>query len=118
MKILKQNILTFSYITFLNFLPIMLFAQNQLGIINPLSVTSLWDVVISVVSVVRTIAIPFVVLAIMYTGFLFIKAQGKPDEITAAKKSFMWTMIAALIILAAQGIAETLKSTIIGLGSN
>jgi hypothetical protein len=98
------------------FLPILAFSQNNLGIENPISATNLWDVLISFVKIIRTLAIPFVVLAIMYTGFLFIKAQGKAEEIAAARKAFFWTMVAALIILSAQALGEMLKATILGLG--
>ena len=59
--------------------------MNNLGIENPISATNLWDAVIALVSIVRTIAIPFLVLAIMWSGFLFVKAQGKPEEINKAK---------------------------------
>jgi hypothetical protein len=103
------------FLALFNFIPVLIFAQNGLGIENPISATNLWDVVISMVKIVRTIAIPFVVLAIMYTGFLFIKAQGKAEEIASARKAFFWTMIAAFIILSAESLGEMLKNTIIKL---
>jgi uncharacterized Tic20 family protein len=89
--------------------------MNNLGIENPISATNLWDAVIALVSIVRSIAIPFLVLAIMWSGFLFVKAQGKPEEINKAKSIFFWTLVATLIILSSVPMAEMLKATFGGM---
>lgn len=86
--------------------------RNTLGIENPITANNLWDAVIMMVNVVRFVAIPFLVLAIMWAGFLFIKAQGSSDQINEAKKVFFWTLVATLIILSAIPLAELLRDTI------
>jgi flagellar biosynthesis protein FlhB len=85
--------------------------MNNLGIENPISANNLWDAVIALVNIVRFVAIPFLVLAIMWSGFLFVKAQGSAEKIGEAKKVFFWTMVATLIILSSIPIAEMIRDT-------
>lgn len=62
--------------------------------------------------VVIPIAVPLLAIAIIYTGFLFVQARGKPDKITKAKEALKWTLIGGAIILGSYIIAEALQSTI------
>ncbi len=79
---------------------------------NPIAVNSIPEFVEKVLRIVLKIGTPIVALAIIYTGYLFIAAQGKPEEITKAKKSLMYTLIGALILLGAYVIAETVVGTV------
>jgi len=57
------------------------------------------------------------VLAIVYSGFLFIKAQGNKTELETAKKAFTWTVIGGAILLGALAIAELLNATVQQVGA-
>jgi hypothetical protein len=90
-------------------LPLVAFAQ--VGIKNPATgINSISDIIAAVIKVVRLVAIPFVVLAIIYSGFLFVTAQGRPDKLTKARGVLMWTLIGALIVLSSELIAGVLKN--------
>jgi len=61
------------------------------------------------------IGIPIIALAIIYCGFLFVKARGNPEAIQKAKDSLMYTLIGAAILLGAWGIAQLVSNTILAL---
>jgi hypothetical protein len=100
------NILAFTIVA----LPAVTLAQN-IGIKNPAtSIDSISGIVEAVVRIVRTIAIPFIVIMIMYTGWLFIAAQGNPDKLKGARTAFLWTMVGTMIVLSAELIASLIKN--------
>jgi len=66
----------------------------------------------AVINIVLIVGIPIVVLAIIYTGFLFVKAQGNPEEITKAKNALMYTLIGATLLLGAFVIANAIGKTV------
>ncbi len=53
-----------------------------------------------------------VVMAIIYSGFTFVTAQGKPAEIEKAKQRLLWTLIGAAVLLGAKAISEVVEATI------
>jgi heme/copper-type cytochrome/quinol oxidase subunit 2 len=68
--------------------------------------------------VVVTIATPIVVLMLVYSGFLFVKAQGKPEELAKAKQAIMWTIIGAVVVLGASVLASAIEGTVDDLTGN
>jgi len=66
----------------------------------------------AIVEAVLVIGIPIVVLAIIYTGFLFVKAQGNSEELTKAKKALLYTLIGAALLLGAFVIANAIQATV------
>jgi hypothetical protein len=52
------------------------------------------------------------VLAIVYSGFLFVVAQGNPEKLKKAKEAFKWTVIGGAILLGAQVIAQVIETTL------
>lgn len=79
---------------------------------NPLSVNSfpdliqiiLEDIVVPIGGIVAT-------LAIVYSGFLFVTAQGNPEKLSQARSAFTWAVIGGLIILGAWAIAQAIEAT-------
>jgi hypothetical protein len=49
---------------------------------------------------------------IIYSGFLFVTARGKPEQITKAKTNFFWTIIGVAILLGARVIVSIITGTI------
>jgi hypothetical protein len=66
-----KKVFSHLFASFVLFLPALVFAQN-IGLQNPIKVNSISELILIVTRVVRYIAIPFVVLAIMYSGWLYI----------------------------------------------
>lgn len=86
----------------------------DIGIKNPLSseIDSIPAFIEAIIEIVLIIGVPIVVLAIIYVGFLFVKAQGKPEEITKAKKALIYTLIGAALLLGAFVIANAIGKTV------
>ena len=79
---------------------------------NPLAAQNIEDFLALILKIVITIGFPIIVLAVVYTGFLFVAAQGKPDELTKAKQALFWTLVGALIILGAQVLSLAIQGTV------
>lgn len=58
------------------------------------------------------ILIPFIVLAFVYSGFLFIRAQGNPEILKEAKSALWWSVVGAFILLGAWGFAQIIGDTV------
>ncbi|NVN97491.1 hypothetical protein HXX01_04690, partial [Candidatus Nomurabacteria bacterium] len=58
---------------------------------NPLGskITDLSSFIKAVVEIVLVVGIPLLALAIIYAGFLFVKAQGNSEELTKAKHALL-----------------------------
>ena len=79
---------------------------------NPIKYDNFTDFVSAVIKAAVEVLMPFVVLAFIYSGFLFVKAQGKDDELTKAKSAIFWSVIGAFILLGAWGFAEIIGQTV------
>lgn len=79
---------------------------------NPIKYDTFSQFVEAVTKVAVNVLLPFVALAFIYTGFLFVKAQGKPTEITAAQTSLQYSVIGALILFGAWGFAKIIGTTV------
>ncbi len=75
-------------------------------------INSIGDLIAAILQLVLTIGIPLIVLAIIYTGFLFVKAMGDKAKIEEARQAFTWTIVGAIILLASFVIAEAIDGTI------
>lgn len=79
---------------------------------NPIQYDNLNDLVAAVLKAAVTVLMPFVVLAFIWSGFLFIRAQGNEEELREAKTAIYWSVIGAFILLGAWGFAEIIASTV------
>lgn len=127
MKIFKTKkysfatkILKYSYIglfIFVLMMPIMfLNADTSITttIQNPLgdNIKDIPSFIKEVINIVLVVGVPIIVLAIIYTGFLFVKAQGNSEQITKAKDALTYTLIGAALLLGAFVIAEAIGATV------
>ena len=69
-------------------------------------------VTVLVDDIVIPIAVPLLAIAIMYTGFLFVRARGNSTKLEEAKRALKWTLLGGAIILGAYVIATALQATI------
>jgi heme/copper-type cytochrome/quinol oxidase subunit 2 len=85
-------------------------AQN---FVNPLgSGSSIESLLNTIIDVVIFILIPVIVLMLVYTGFLFVQAQGNPAKLSEARKVFVWTLVGAFVILAARALKDAVVATV------
>jgi len=58
------------------------------------------------------IVFPIAVVFVVYSGFLFVTAQGNSDDLAKAKRNFFWTIIGVGLLLGAWALAVLIKGTI------
>lgn len=79
---------------------------------NPIKYATFMDFVQAILQVVLKIGIPVAAMFIIYSGFLFVKAQGNESELTKAKSAFTYAVIGTAILLGSWLLAEGIGSTI------
>ncbi len=86
---------------------------------NPLgSTTSLCGLLKKLFEAVVAIAIPIAVLFIIWSGFQFVLAQGRPKELAKARRNFYYTLIGIAVFLGAWLLASIIASTVNALGGS
>lgn len=83
--------------------------ENPLGVNGPQTIP---DFIKKLIEIVLYVGIPIIALAIIYTGFLFVQAQGNSEELTKAKNALMYTLIGGALLLGAFIIAQAIGSTV------
>lgn len=94
-------------------LPFLVSAQG-FGLQNPIGVNSISELIVIVVKVIRYIAIPFVVIMIMYAGWLYIwnGSRGNSNGVKEATDALKWVVVGAFVILSAEMIALVISNTL------
>ena len=91
--------------------------STNVTLINPLKGGgNLETFLLNILDFVIRIGTIFVILMLVYVGFLFVKAQGEPAEITKARAALLWTVVGALILLGSKAIAIAIGATVTALG--
>lgn len=63
--------------------------------------------------IILPITIPFFAIALIWSGFLYIKARGNPGKINEAHTAIKWTLIGGAVILGAYVIGQAVQSTVV-----
>jgi hypothetical protein len=79
---------------------------------NPINVDTIQGFIEILLRTVLIIGVPIVALAIIYCGFLFVKARGNSEEIKKAKGAIMYTIVGAFLLLGAWVLANAIKNTV------
>jgi ABC-type amino acid transport system permease subunit len=82
------------------------------GFSNPLKTSDLKGLVEGLIDAVIKIGAVLTVLAFIYTGFLFVTANGEDKKIDKAKNSLKWSAVGALVLLGSKVISEVIQSTV------
>lgn len=82
---------------------------------NPIKAKNVQDFVKTILEGIIKIGIPLVAIAIIYSGFLFVTAVGKPDKIKEAKDALLYTVIGAALLLGSWAIAQLISETVLSL---
>lgn len=91
-------------------LPILSLADTTID--NPIKSKTIVEFIRNILEGVVKIGMPIIVLAIIYCGFLFVSAQGKPEDIKKAKDALLYTLIGAAILLGSWAIAQLIADTV------
>ncbi|MBP9749679.1 MAG: hypothetical protein KBD21_03035 [Candidatus Pacebacteria bacterium] len=92
-------------------LPVLVFGAETQSFDSPVE-GDLYDLLVKILNAVVYILFPFIVLMIVYTGFLFVTAQGNATKITQAREALVWTVVGALVVLGAKAIALAIEATV------
>ena len=79
---------------------------------NPIKFDNIPALLAAVLDIVIKIGIPIAVLFIIYSGFLFVKAQGKDEKLKEAKVALGYTLLGTAILLGAWAISEVIQNTV------
>lgn len=79
---------------------------------NPIKVKTIQEFIETLLNIVLVIGVPIVALAIIYCGFLFVKARGNSEEIKKAKSAIMYTIVGAFLLLGAWVLATAIRTTV------
>lgn len=79
---------------------------------NPIKYSTFSQFAAAVTKTAVQVLMPFIVLAFIYSGFLFVKAQGNVEELKTAKTTIIYSMIGAFILLGAWGFAQIIGQTV------
>ncbi len=82
---------------------------------NPISSKTIIELIRKILEGVIKIGMPIIVLAIIYSGFLFVSAQGNSEKLNEAKRALLYTLIGATILLGSWGIAQLITDTVLAL---
>jgi hypothetical protein len=79
---------------------------------NPLQFPDIAGAVAGFLKVMVMVALPIISLFIVYSGFLFVKAQGNEEQLGTAKKNLLYVIIGSILILGAWVIATLIGGTV------
>ncbi|MBU0723182.1 pilin [Patescibacteria group bacterium] len=100
------------FYTVLLSLPSIGLADNE-TIPNPFkNVDTVSELLLALFEIVTEIGAVVLAVMIVYTGYLFVVAQGKDAELTKAKESLRWVLIGGALVLGAWVLAEAIGGTI------
>ncbi len=85
---------------------------------NPISgIDNIYKLIYAILDFVAKAGSIVVIFMLIYSGLLFVKAQGNESEISKAKSTFFWSVIGAIILLGAKALALVVCNTANGLGA-
>ena len=121
MKFIKKSFLILVLLSIVLF-PILSFAQEvghsaegTTTINNPITPNTVNEFILVILQGVIKIGIPVIALAIIYSGFLFVSAQGNSEKLKTAKNAILYSLIGAAILLGSWAIAQLISDTVLSI---
>jgi hypothetical protein len=85
---------------------------------NPIKASNIHVLITKILNFVVQFGTMIAIFFVIYAGFLFVVARGKPDEITKAKTTLVWTLVGAMVLIGAQALSNVVCNTAVELGAN
>lgn len=79
---------------------------------NPIQSVTVIELISKLFTALIYIAIPLAILALVFTGFQFVAAQGKEEVLTKAKKNALYVVVGLAIVLGARFIVSIIEATL------
>jgi hypothetical protein len=83
-----------------------------LEIRNPTPYVTVEELIVGILNVLTIVAIPLIVLMIIYGGFLYVTARGNADQIRKANTTLTFAIIGGILVIAAVAITGIIESTV------
>jgi TRAP-type C4-dicarboxylate transport system permease small subunit len=77
-----------------------------------LGINSLEDLLLALLNVLIVIAIPIVVLFIIYAGFMYVTARGNAEQTQQATRTLTYAIVGGVMIIGAVAISEILANVV------
>lgn len=90
-------------------------AQLSFNIESYITATSIEGLLVDILEVLIVFATPIVVLFIIYGGFLYVTAQGNPEQIKQATRTLTYAIIGGVLIIGAVALSEIIKNIVTSL---
>jgi hypothetical protein len=87
-------------------------AQGGTTLVNPLKFGDIASFIAGALKILVMVALPVITLFVVYSGFMFVTAQGKPEALKTAKTNFVYVVLGALLIMGAWIIATLIGGTV------
>jgi len=86
----------------------------SIDIPNPISnISSVSSFIEAVMDLVMKIGVPLLVIMVVYSGALYLFAQGNPNKIKEAHTALTYTLIGGVILLASWGVMQMIYSALL-----
>ncbi len=104
----------YSLFIFVSGIPIVASAADNGGVSlpNPLSVTTVPDLVDKIATFIVELASPVFVIMLLVGAFQMLGAAGNESKFAQGKKTITYTIVGMAVVLAAKGIAAVVKNFI------
>jgi len=79
---------------------------------NPLRMNDLVSVIVAIADILLILAVPIIIIFIVYAGFLYVTAQGNTTKIQDAHRALLYALIGGAIILGAKVISAIIANTV------
>jgi amino acid transporter len=98
----------------LAWLPVLVLAQpvTKVELKNPLAVGTIEELLSALLGVVLVLATPIIIFFIIYSGFLYVTAQGNPEQVKQASRSLTYAVIGGVIVIGAFAIATMVENLV------
>ena len=85
----------------------------QTGLTNPLGskAGTVREFIQLIISTLIPLITPFIIIFIVYAGFLFVTAQGNDEKLKKAKQVLLYTVIGTAVLLGAEMFSLILQDT-------
>ena len=104
-------LLVLSVLFYMFFVSVAYAAPGLPSPLNP-ELSNIPSFIAKVLQAMVMISLPILTLFIVYSGFLFISARGKPGQLETAKSNFLYVIIGIILILGAWVIATLIGGTV------
>jgi hypothetical protein len=73
---------------------------------------SLEGLLLKLFDIILYVGVPVVAFFLIWSGFMFITAQGSPEKLETARSRLLYTVIGAILLLGAWTISQAIKGTL------